>query len=159
NRTDESIGAVNINGLRGDALANGLMKAETKAKRRGTLSICGLGFLDETETETIPRAQVDSSPPAPQPALATNGDECTQDGTRGEDRATPAAGPQTIDVIQERELHLLCKDTNTDPQRFAEWYKAPDLAHLWSNHFESAKKKLLQKKEKQERKAKEKAEA
>jgi hypothetical protein len=55
-RTDESTGAVNIQGLKGDALANGLMKAETKAKRRVTLSICGLGLLDETEVETIPGA-------------------------------------------------------------------------------------------------------
>lgn len=53
-RTDAAKGAVNINGLKGDALANALMKAETKAKRRATLSICGLGFLDETEIETIP---------------------------------------------------------------------------------------------------------
>lgn len=52
-RTDESIGAVNVSGLRGDNLANALMKAETKAKRRVTLSICGLGFLDESEVETI----------------------------------------------------------------------------------------------------------
>jgi len=52
-RTDESTGAVNIAGLRGDALANAFMKAETKAKRRVTLSICGLGLLDETEVETI----------------------------------------------------------------------------------------------------------
>lgn len=34
--------------------ANVLMKAETKAKRRATLSILGLGLLDETELETIP---------------------------------------------------------------------------------------------------------
>lgn len=33
---------------------NVLMKAETKAKRRATLSILGLGCLDETELETIP---------------------------------------------------------------------------------------------------------
>lgn len=52
-RTDESIGAVSIKGLTGDALANALMKAETKAKRRVTLSICGLGFLDESELDTI----------------------------------------------------------------------------------------------------------
>jgi hypothetical protein len=43
--------------LRGDDLANAFMKAETKAKRRVTLSICGLGMLDETEVETIPNAQ------------------------------------------------------------------------------------------------------
>ena len=32
------------------------MKAETKAKRRVTLSLVGLGMLDETETVTIPDA-------------------------------------------------------------------------------------------------------
>jgi hypothetical protein len=53
-RTDAAKGAVNIANLKGDALANALMKAETKAKRRATLSICGLGFLDESEIETIP---------------------------------------------------------------------------------------------------------
>lgn len=52
-RYDESIGAVSISNLRGDALANAIMKAETKAKRRAVLSLCGLGMLDETELETI----------------------------------------------------------------------------------------------------------
>jgi len=52
-RTDSSTGAVAIEGLKGDALANAIMKAETKSKRRVTLSIVGLGWLDETETETI----------------------------------------------------------------------------------------------------------
>jgi hypothetical protein len=33
---------------------NSLMKCETKAKRRATLSILGLGMLDETEVEAIP---------------------------------------------------------------------------------------------------------
>jgi hypothetical protein len=55
-RCDESIGAVSIAKLVGEAKANALMKAETKAKRRVTLSICGLGMLDETEVETIPGA-------------------------------------------------------------------------------------------------------
>lgn len=53
-REDSSTGAVAVANLKGDALANALMKAETKAKRRVTLSICGLGLLDETEVETIP---------------------------------------------------------------------------------------------------------
>lgn len=55
-RTDEAIGAVSIANLKGDALANAIMKAETKAKRRVTLSICGLGWLDETEVATVPDA-------------------------------------------------------------------------------------------------------
>lgn len=50
-RRDSSTGAVSVAGLKGEALANALMKAETKAKRRVTLSICGLGMLDETETD------------------------------------------------------------------------------------------------------------
>lgn len=54
NRTDESMGAVACQGLTGSALANEYMKGETKAKRRVTLSICGLGgFVDESEIETI----------------------------------------------------------------------------------------------------------
>jgi hypothetical protein len=55
-RIDESTGAVTVASLKGEAKANALMKAETKAKRRVTLSICGLGMLDETEVETIPNA-------------------------------------------------------------------------------------------------------
>lgn len=55
-RTDAAKGAVTLKGLSGEALANALMKTETKAKRRATLSICGLGFLDETEIEDIPAA-------------------------------------------------------------------------------------------------------
>src|SRR5262245_38135834 len=59
-RVDTSIGAVAIEGLKGEARANAIMKAETKAKRRVTLSICGLGLLDETEVETIPGSIVDT---------------------------------------------------------------------------------------------------
>lgn len=56
-RCTESIGAVNIGGLKGDAYANAIMKAETKAKRRATLDLLGLGVLDETEVETIPNVK------------------------------------------------------------------------------------------------------
>jgi hypothetical protein len=34
-----------------------MMKAETKAKRRESLSICGLGKFDETEIDTLPEAK------------------------------------------------------------------------------------------------------
>jgi hypothetical protein len=79
-RTDSAIGAVPIvkeggqwktssNGKRyfegngtfipltGEALANAIMKAETKAKRRATLSLCGLGMTDESEIDSIPGAR------------------------------------------------------------------------------------------------------
>lgn len=57
-RADESIGAVSTVGLKGEALANAMMKAETKAKRRVTLSIAGLGWMDEAETGSVPGARV-----------------------------------------------------------------------------------------------------
>ena len=44
-------------------MANARMKALTKAKRRLTLSLCGLGMLDETEVVSIPGAQ--QFPPIP----------------------------------------------------------------------------------------------
>lgn len=60
-RVDEDIGVVAVDkskDKKNDDLiaANSMMKAVTKAKRRVTLSISGLGFLDETEVEDIPSA-------------------------------------------------------------------------------------------------------
>lgn len=52
-RRDEDVGAVTIGKLMGEARANATMKAMTKAKRRVTLSICGLGMLSEDEVETL----------------------------------------------------------------------------------------------------------
>lgn len=73
-RRDESTGAVAVTGLKGDNLANAYLKAETKAKRRVTLSICGLGMLDETEVDSIPGARNNNqgytvTAPTPAPAL------------------------------------------------------------------------------------------
>lgn len=61
-RLDESTGAVGIDGLKGETLANAMMKAETKAKRRVTLSICGLGLLDETEVDSVKSVEADHGP-------------------------------------------------------------------------------------------------
>jgi Arc/MetJ family transcription regulator len=79
-REDASTGAVPLGNLKGDAFANALMKAETKAKRRVTLSIAGLGWLDETELETHPRVTISSSDSDPLPA--------------GEDPSPSSAAPQ-----------------------------------------------------------------
>lgn len=59
--SSEDVGAVPINGLQGDAAANAMLKAITKAKRRAVLSVCGLGMMDETETESIPAHQVEAA--------------------------------------------------------------------------------------------------
>lgn len=55
-RSDVEVGVVNKTDMRGDT-ANAQMKAVTKGKRRLTLSLCGLGWLDETEVQTIPDAK------------------------------------------------------------------------------------------------------
>lgn len=65
-RTDEDLGVVSVANLKGEAAANAVLKAITKAKRRVTLSIAGMGFLDETEIEDIPEA-VKAEPPARAP--------------------------------------------------------------------------------------------
>jgi hypothetical protein len=58
-RTDQATAALPIGGLKGLDLANAIMKCETKAKRRVTLSICGLGMLDETEAEDVRAVEVE----------------------------------------------------------------------------------------------------
>lgn len=63
-RYTESIGAVNVGNLKGEAYANAIMKAETKAKRRATLDLLGLGVLDESELDAIKPA---AEPIAAQP--------------------------------------------------------------------------------------------
>ena len=53
-RSGEDVGTVVITGLHGAELANARMKAVTKAKRRATLSFCGLGdVIDVTELDTV----------------------------------------------------------------------------------------------------------
>jgi hypothetical protein len=93
-RTDAATGAVPVTNLKGEALANAFMKAETKAKRRATLSICGLGMLDESELDTMPQAtrvnlptelgtsaEVVADAPA-QPAATEPSDEVKVEGHR-----------------------------------------------------------------------------
>jgi hypothetical protein len=68
-REDEDVGAIPFpDTLRGEIRSNAIMKAVTKAKRRVTLSICGLGLSDESEIDDIPDAQkveIDDEIPAP----------------------------------------------------------------------------------------------
>jgi hypothetical protein len=64
-RQDEDFGVVSLpDTMKGDTKANQIMKAITKAKRRVTLSICGLGLLDESELETIPESARQAKIPA-----------------------------------------------------------------------------------------------
>jgi hypothetical protein len=69
-RQDSDMGVVSTQRLQGENLANAILKAITKAKRRVTLSICGLGMLDETEVEDIPAASKRPAVVMPQPRIS-----------------------------------------------------------------------------------------
>jgi hypothetical protein len=86
-RHDESIGAVPIAGLKGESRSNAMMKAETKAKRRVTLSLVGLSTLDESEVESIPGAQ---------PVPVDRGRECSPPPLNKS--LTPSPGPVARDT-------------------------------------------------------------
>lgn len=50
-RQDSDVGVVSVKGLSGENLSNAMLKAVTKAKRRVTLSICGLPVSDVVEAD------------------------------------------------------------------------------------------------------------
>jgi hypothetical protein len=114
-RTDVAKGAVSISNLKGDALANALMRGESKAKRRATLSLCGLGFLDESELDTVPAAVI--ARPAPvlvnQPAVIS--------GVAAPAKAEPPHDPKTGE-IGPRAIAL--PPAKTEWQRFIWWGSA-----------------------------------
>ena len=126
-RTDEEIGAVSVTGLRGVELANATMKAVTKAKRRATLSICGLGFLDESELDGVP----DASPAAVNPengetvthttgAIHPQTGEITPPGPVGtEPEKIPTAAPVT--QSQRRMLFALTKKAGLTETQLRTW--------------------------------------
>jgi hypothetical protein len=149
-RTDEDMGAVAVSGLRGEALANAMLKATTKAKRRVTLSICGMGLLDETEIESIQQLEREARPvqstvmreaakPQPQPKplnrmstaeldAATNRDEIPQ--LPPVDKVQ--AGVDTLlariaDCASEDELHAISGDHRVGVQRAWLALHKPDL--------------------------------
>jgi hypothetical protein len=61
--------------VKGEFRANLIMKAVTKAKRRVTLSICGLGFLDESEVESIADAKTEPAPTVQELSMAEEMDD------------------------------------------------------------------------------------
>lgn len=95
-----------------EARSNAMMKAETKAKRRVTLSICGLGVMDESEIEAVAdarkvRIDVEDKPlPRGAEMLARIEDKATNDGLNvgGVVAGSPAVLPMTTSVSQDDSL-------------------------------------------------------
>jgi len=129
NRFTDSIGAVACEGLKGEALANATMKAETKAKRRATLDLVGLGMLDETEVETIPAAERISAAPVPMPQKQIEGGFEAVKPARTEIVATTTAirNKNAPDATQERPRAIQEKPkeaTNVTRAAMMEWLMA-----------------------------------
>jgi len=104
-RVEFAVGCVGIAGLSDEALANCIMKCHTKAIRRGTLSMCGLGFLDELEVESIrvqgdtytgPRRILPQVTAAPQPPSKQPNPQPAGDNTS--ESSSPAA-PKPVVVL------------------------------------------------------------
>ncbi len=158
-RIDEAVGIVNVAGLNGENLANAMMKCETKAKRRVTLSICGLSFLDadslafmgdKEDAELVdvtpqpaaaellspPRAEDPGPPePEPEPAPADHSVDDQPPEPGGHDPGEPDK-PEYITERDRRRLFALAKEC---------WPKAKDpnasLKILIKTHgFTSTKK-------------------
>lgn len=124
-REDEATGAVCITGLKGEALANAYMKAETKSKRRVTLSICGLGMLDESEVADI---DPDTAAPASQAPVVQ------MPRPIAEKPAAPEAAAQGAEKkISESQLRLLTRTLqkhDIDPALFCKEFGIEKIEDL-----------------------------
>lgn len=122
-RTDESVGAVCLGKTFGETKANLIMKAETKAKRRVTLSICGLGLLDETEVVDIPEATqeqrvLSQSKGIPVPVTTPqNGNTPGYNQRQAQHMAEPATEPQR------KKLYAMTKALGWDDVHSKDWMK------------------------------------
>jgi hypothetical protein len=93
-RTDTGTGAVNVSGLKGADLANAIKKAETQAKRRATLSICGLGMIDESELSDVSGGAMPLTPAGRvvtlnEPKLSVHEDNYNRREQEGLDKLSP----------------------------------------------------------------------
>jgi hypothetical protein len=117
-REDEDVGVVSLAGLSQDDLVNAIMKAITKAKRRVTLSICGLGWLDESEIETIPGAERVSVPAASVPSVPVGFDQPQDDSSE----YTGPGGRVLAQLTEKQRAYFaaLCQKFSIDPVTLVE---------------------------------------
>lgn len=125
-RSDEDFGSVAFpSALKGEARANAVLKAITKAKRRATLSICGLGWLDETEVEAIPGARLPPhNPETGEIESAVANDEAPLSLAPSTADAAPATDASPRDVGAALLLEQMAQEAaKRGPDVFNEFYK------------------------------------
>lgn len=152
-RTEDAIGAVPLGGLKGEALANALMKAETKAKRRATLAILGLGMLDESELETIPKTAMAPVPPSAFPPIQAEAE------AEGSTTSTSITEPQIkkiavllreigadkdrdlarrfCEMLLERNISSSKELSRSEASQLIELLSAPSAGETWSDFLAS----------------------
>ena len=118
NRSVDATGAVPIESLKGEAKANALMKAETKACRRAVLRLVGLGWLDETEVTAVP----DAVPVVVDPATGEIVPPASAPPAAGEQPSGPTGASQEA-------LHALNK------ARKQAGMSADELVAMSTNHY------------------------
>lgn len=145
-RKDQGRAAVVVGNLKGEALCNALMKAETKSKRRATLSLCGLGFLDETEVESVDHAPVDRTKPK-ETNLLDDGDMVDPDDdllTEPEPVAVHVDGPSfpvppsrevAEDILNHRMEHFGVTERELDDALTELYGEETQWAGLEDNHI------------------------
>lgn len=136
-RTDESKGAVTIGHLKGEMKANAIMKAETKAKRRATLSISGMGWVDESEIDSIPNAKT------------INIDPSTGEEKQEAKQIESHKNDNSITEVQANELNALfdkcSKDDQTKFNEILEKKKIQSISLIPQFLFLSSRKFLMDK--------------
>jgi hypothetical protein len=126
-RTDEDFGVVAFKNAGNEFSANAKMKAITKAKRRVTLSISGLGLLDETEIPEPVQHRV-SPPPPPR-----------------------KTGTANISEEQRQNLLKIANDVDADLPQYLEYlsvkweFDVSKLADIPASHYDDALAQLERK--------------
>ena len=140
-REDEDVGAIPFpDTLRGEIRSNAIMKAVTKAKRRVTLSICGLGLPDESEADDIPGAARQPVPEIQDKVLEPEDritDELVREAQIIQDRRAQAERENATDAVKQAGMrcsdprfHKFLEETNSAWKLMKEGTPAERAAEL-----------------------------
>lgn len=135
-REDEDMGAVPFGkAIAGEFRANAILKCITKAKRRVTLSICGLGFLDESEVESLHGARVIDDAiegdAVTAPAAASNQPGASTQRAEAPSGSDAPAGERPAQQVRKRTWADWLDDAEI---RFAAVHSEDDLRVLLASH-------------------------
>ena len=158
-KEDDDLAYVVIKGLQGNDLANAMLKAVTKAKRRVTLSICGLGMLDESEIDTISGVSPGMNPQVQNPFRKVEETKEVAQTTTAEDvilDGAPDLGEFVCNVgkkyagkrLNEIEIFELNNFVQNTKKWFSDEGKTPSAS--WVEFFEIAEAYLTSKETQQE---------